>query len=90
MVAVVALPAAAAAWIGVTGWLAHSELLAARDDLNELRGSIGTSAVRGARAPGAAGSPAEAAQERRRRSAAAHASRAPGLPPRPAGVLAAG
>ncbi|MGW6790535.1 DUF4012 domain-containing protein [Streptomyces chartreusis] len=84
LLGVVALPAAAAAWIGGTGWLAHSELLAAREDLTALRESVGHSVERGSRATGTAGSPAEPDQERLARSAAAHASRAHGLTTGPA------
>ena len=36
LAAAAALPAAAAAWIGVTGWLAHGELRAAQQDLDAL------------------------------------------------------
>ncbi|MGW5470783.1 DUF4012 domain-containing protein [Streptomyces chartreusis] len=84
LLAVVALPVAAAAWIGATGWLAHSELLAAREDLDALRASVGHSVEGGSRTAGAAGSPAASDQERLARSAAAHASRAHGLTTGPA------
>ncbi|MER5942930.1 DUF4012 domain-containing protein [Streptomyces sp. NPDC001928] len=89
LLAVAVLPAAAAAWIGVTGWLAHNELLAAREDLSTLRGSVGTSVARSSQAAGAAGSAAESDQERLLRSAAAHASRAHGLTTGPAWFVAA-
>lgn len=84
LLAALALPTAAAAWIGVTGWLAHSELLAVREDLGALRESVGHSVEGGSRTAGAAGSPAESDQERLVRSAAAHAARAHGLTTGPA------
>ena len=89
LLAVAVLPAAAAAWIGVTGWVAHNELFAAREDLSTLRGSVGTSVARSSHAAGAAGSVAESDQERLLRSAAAHASRAHDLTTGPAWFLAA-
>ncbi|MEU7039312.1 DUF4012 domain-containing protein [Streptomyces sp. NPDC046237] len=73
----------AAAWIGVTGWLARDELLAAQNDLNALRESLAAVSARDS-APAAAGSPGESAQERLLRSAAGHAERAHDLTSGPA------
>jgi hypothetical protein len=78
LLAAATLPVAAAAWIGVTGWLARSELLAAQHDLTALRASVS-----------AAGSPAESAQERLLRSAAEHAASAHHLTTGPAWYTAA-
>ncbi|MCT9078932.1 DUF4012 domain-containing protein [Streptomyces fulvoviolaceus] len=88
LLAAAALPPVAAAWIGVTGWLAHSELLAAQHDLNALRESVATSAASRPAAV-AAGPQAESDQERLLRSAAAHASRAHDLTTGPAWYTAA-
>jgi len=76
LLAAAALPPAAAAWIGVTGWLARSELLAVQHDLSALRKSVTAAAERGPAAALAAGSAAESDQERLLRSAAEHAARA--------------
>jgi hypothetical protein len=89
LLAAAALPPVAAAWIGVTGWLAHSELLAARPDLNARRESVTTSAASRPDAAVAAGPPAEAGHERLLRSAAAHAARAHDLTTGPAWYIAA-
>ncbi|MFF3916585.1 DUF4012 domain-containing protein [Streptomyces sp. NPDC001852] len=86
--AAAALPPAAAAWIGVTGWLARTELLAAQHDLNALRQSVAAAVVSHPAAV-AAGAPAESAQERLLRSAAAHAARAHRLTTGPAWYTAA-
>lgn len=83
------LPPVAAAWIGVTGWLAHNELLAARDDLKALRESVATAAEPRPTAAVAAGAPAESQQERLMRSAAAHTARAHHLTTGPAWYTAA-
>ncbi|MFD7322517.1 DUF4012 domain-containing protein [Streptomyces sp. NPDC059875] len=84
LLAAAALSAAAAVWIGTTGWLARDELLAAQDDLNALRESLATS-VAGDSAPAVvAGSPGESDQERLLRSAAGHAERAHDLTTGPA------
>ncbi|WP_406859663.1 DUF4012 domain-containing protein [Streptomyces sp. HUAS MG47] len=83
-----ALPPVAAAWIGVTGWLAHSELRAAQDDLNALRTAVTAAAASGP-AAASAGAPAESDQERLLRSAAAHAARAHDLTTGPAWYTAA-
>lgn len=89
LLAAAVLPPVAAAWIGVTGWLAHNELLAAQHDLNALRASIATSAAPRPDAAVAAGAPAESDQERMLRSAAAHTARAHGLTTGPAWYTAA-
>ncbi|MFF3908359.1 DUF4012 domain-containing protein [Streptomyces sp. NPDC001848] len=89
LLAAAALPAAAAAWIGVTGWLARSELLAVQHDLTALRASVSTAAGTHPAGAVAAGSPAESAQERLLRSAAAHAARAHHLTTGPAWYTAA-
>ena len=88
LAAAAALPAAAAAWIGVTGWLAHGELRAAQQDLDALRESVATAASRPAEAV-AAGAAAEPDQDRLMRSAAAHAGRAHDLTTGPAWYTAA-
>ncbi|MFE2564673.1 DUF4012 domain-containing protein [Streptomyces mirabilis] len=85
LLAAAALPLAGAVWIGVTGLLARSELIAAGRDLDALRQSV-------APAPGAAsGAVPTSAQERERglRSAAAHAARAHRLTTGPAWYPAA-
>ena len=84
-----AVPAAAVAWIGVTGVLARSELLAAQDDLNALRESVATSAGPRPAEGVAAGAPAESPQERLLRSSTAHAARAHSLTTGPAWYTAA-
>ncbi|MEV6739049.1 DUF4012 domain-containing protein [Streptomyces sp. NPDC051104] len=85
-----AVPTAAVAWIGVTGWLARSELLAVQHDLNALRASVATAeAGPHSTAAIAAGPSAESPQERLLRSAAAHASRAHHLTTGPAWYTAA-
>ncbi|MFD1660320.1 DUF4012 domain-containing protein [Streptomyces caeni] len=88
LLAAAALPLAGAAWIGVTGLLARSELTAAQRDLDALRQSVAP-----APAPGPAGGAATsaAAQDRVRavRSAAAHAARAHDLTTGPAWYPAA-
>jgi hypothetical protein len=85
LLAAAALPLAGAVWIGVTGLLARSELIAAGRDLDALRQSV-------APAPGAASSavPASARErEQEVRSAAAHAARAHRLTTGPAWYPAA-
>ncbi|WP_223281398.1 DUF4012 domain-containing protein [Streptomyces antnestii] len=89
LLAAAAVPAAAAAWIGVTGVLARSELLAAQHDLTALRDSFATSAEHLPSKGVAAGAPAESAQERLARSAAGHAARAHDLTTGPAWYTAA-
>lgn len=96
LLAAAAVPAAAAAWIGVTGVMARSELLAAQGDLNALKESISASTAAATTAgstagatTGASGSPAESDQERLTRSAAAHAARAHDLTTGPAWYTAA-
>ncbi|MEV6290605.1 DUF4012 domain-containing protein, partial [Streptomyces sp. NPDC051896] len=87
--AAAAVPAAAVAWIGVTGLLAHHELRAAQDDLDALRNSIATSATSHPAPAVAAGAPAESEQERLIRSAADHAASAHDLTTGPAWYTAA-
>ncbi|MFC7265341.1 DUF4012 domain-containing protein [Streptomyces lutosisoli] len=89
LLAAAALPAAAAAWIGVTGWLAHTELLAAQQDLNALRAAVAASAGPHPTSAAAAGAPAESDQERWLRSAADHAAHAHHLTTGPAWYTAA-
>ncbi|MDQ1006952.1 hypothetical protein QFZ82_001437 [Streptomyces sp. V4I23] len=85
LLAAAALPLAGAAWIGITGLLARSELLAARQDLDGLRQSVAL-----ASAPGpASGAPRESDREQAMRSAAAHAARAHDLTTGPAWYAAA-
>ncbi|WP_208899711.1 DUF4012 domain-containing protein [Streptomyces incarnatus] len=88
LLAAAAVPAAAVAWIGVTGLLAHHELRAAQDDLDALRKSVATAATSHP-APAAAGAPAESLQERLMRSAAEHAASAHELTTGPAWYTAA-
>ncbi|MFE9092952.1 DUF4012 domain-containing protein [Streptomyces sp. NPDC007264] len=77
-----ALPLAGAAWIGVTGLLARSELTAAQRDLDTLRQSVVPAPAAG---PASATAPT-AARDRGQavRSAAAHAARAHDLTTGPA------
>ncbi|MFF4687406.1 DUF4012 domain-containing protein [Streptomyces sp. NPDC001307] len=77
-----ALPLASAAWIGATGLLARSELLAAQQDLDTLRQSVTAAPAPASASPTAPSS----AQKRDRavRSAAAHAARAHDLTTGPA------
>ncbi|MGW5463793.1 DUF4012 domain-containing protein [Streptomyces sp. NPDC003996] len=89
LLAAAAVPAAAAAWIGVTGLLAHHELRAAQSDLDALRNSIATSATSHSAPAVAAGAPAESEQERLIRSAADHAAFAHDLTTGPAWYTAA-
>ncbi|WP_406475364.1 DUF4012 domain-containing protein [Streptomyces sp. NBC_01615] len=89
LLAATALPPVAAAWIGVTGWLAHTELLAAQHDLTALRESVTAGAAPRPAAAVAAGAPAESGQERLLRSAASHAARAHHLTTGPAWYTAA-
>ncbi|MFF4208648.1 DUF4012 domain-containing protein [Streptomyces sp. NPDC001796] len=74
-----ALPLAGAVWIGVTGLLARSELLAARTDLDALRQSVAAAPVSGP----------ERERQRAVQSAAAHAGRAHRLTTGPAWYTAA-
>ena len=72
-----------AAWIGVTGLLARSELIAAQQDLSKLRQSVGPMAASGA-------VPASSSQRQQAAlSAAAHAARAHWLTTGPAWYTAA-
>ncbi|MEU6657888.1 DUF4012 domain-containing protein [Streptomyces sp. NPDC046821] len=90
LLAAVAVPAAAAAaWIGVTGVMARSELLAAQDNLQELRESVATMDKPSATTGVAAGAPAQSGQEWLARSAARHAARAHDLTTGPAWYTAA-
>lgn len=101
LLAAAAVPAAAAAWIGVTGVMARAELLAAQGDLNVLKDAVSAATVPATTAGASAGSsegssagppagpPAEADQERLARSAAAHAARAHELTTGPAWYTAA-
>ncbi|UXY21009.1 DUF4012 domain-containing protein [Streptomyces cynarae] len=74
-----ALPLAGAVWIGVTGVLARSELLAAQRDLDALRQSVAAAPVGGP----------ERERQRAVQSAAAHAGRAHRLTTGPAWYTAA-
>ncbi|MGW3498006.1 DUF4012 domain-containing protein [Streptomyces sp. NPDC001020] len=87
LLAALALPLAGAAWIGVTGLLARSELLAAQRDLDALRRSVTFASTAGA-ASGVAPVPARL-REQAVRSAAAHAARAHRLTTGPAWYPAA-
>ncbi|MCX5054008.1 MULTISPECIES: DUF4012 domain-containing protein [unclassified Streptomyces] len=89
LLAAAAVPAAAAAWIGGTGVLAHRELLAAQADLNALRESVAASAGSHPTEAVAAGAPAESKPERLVRSAAEHAAKAHSLTTGPAWYTAA-
>ncbi|WP_329124939.1 DUF4012 domain-containing protein [Streptomyces sp. NBC_01353] len=82
--AAAALSVAAGAWIGITGWMARDELLAAQGDLNALRESLATAVARDGAPAVAAGSAGESDQERLVRSAADHAERAHDLTTGPA------
>ncbi len=87
LLAAAALPLAGAAWIGVTGLLARSELMAAQRDLYALRQSTAPASTRGS----AAGAPPAATRswEQAVRSAAAHSARAHRLTTGPAWYSAA-
>ncbi|WBO64900.1 DUF4012 domain-containing protein [Streptomyces camelliae] len=87
--AAAALPPAAAAWIGITGWFARTELLAAQHDLTALRQAMAATAKAHPAGTAAAGAPAESAAERLLRSAATHAARAHWLTTGPAWYTAA-
>ncbi|MGW7816913.1 DUF4012 domain-containing protein [Streptomyces puniciscabiei] len=89
LLAAAAVPAAAVAWISVTGLLAHHELRAAQDDLDALRTSVATAATSHPATAAAAGAPAESRQERLMRSAAEHAASAHELTTGPAWYTAA-
>lgn len=82
LLAAAALPLAGAGWIGVTGLLARSELIAAGRDLDALRQSVAAAAAPGS-ASGKATAPARV-PEQAVRSAAAHAARAHRLTTGPA------
>ncbi|MFF8945315.1 DUF4012 domain-containing protein [Streptomyces sp. NPDC014864] len=82
LLAGVALPLAGAVWIGVTGLLARSELMAAQRDLDTLRKSVTAPSDPGSASHSA---PARAGErDRLVRSAAAHAARAHRLTTGPA------
>ncbi|WP_406170433.1 DUF4012 domain-containing protein [Streptomyces sp. NBC_00996] len=87
LLAIALLPLAGAVWIGVTGLLARSELLAAQQDLDALRHSATAAAAPGS-ASGKATAPAQVA-EQAVRSAAVHAARAHRLTTGPAWYSAA-
>ncbi|MFI2432275.1 DUF4012 domain-containing protein [Streptomyces sp. NPDC018693] len=83
--AVAALTLAGAAWIGVTGMLARSELLMAQKELQALRRSVALAPA----SDQASGTSRASAGEQAIRSAAAHAARAHALTTGPAWYAAA-
>ncbi|MFE5488003.1 DUF4012 domain-containing protein [Streptomyces sp. NPDC056527] len=89
LLAAAGLSVAAAAWIGITGWLARGELLAAQGDLTALRASLATAVARDGAPALSAGAPGELDRERLLRSAAGHAERAHELTTGPAWYTAA-